>query len=84
MSRRGRLVGIDHVALEVGDLEAALEFYGRLSAFELRGRVPGGAFLDMGDQFLALTERMGQAPDHGRHFGLVRELERKGLGEPPG
>jgi lactoylglutathione lyase len=64
-------VGINHVALEVGDLDAALEFYGRLLAFELRGRVPGMAFLDMGDQFLALSEGRRQAPDDHRHFGLV-------------
>jgi lactoylglutathione lyase len=64
-----RLVGINHVALDVGDLEEALEFYDRLFDFELRGRVPGMAFLDMGDQFLALAER--DAPGAGGHFGLV-------------
>jgi catechol 2,3-dioxygenase-like lactoylglutathione lyase family enzyme len=69
--KRARLVGINHVALEVGDLEQALEFYGRLFAFELRGRVPGMAFLDMGDQFLALSEGRRQGPDDDRHFGLV-------------
>ena len=51
-----RLVGINHVALEVGDLDAALDLYGRLFEFELRGRVRGMAFLDMGDQFLAVAE----------------------------
>src|SRR4051812_22825986 len=56
---RARLVGINHVALEVGDLEEALAFYGRLFAFSLRGRVPGMAFLDLGDQFLALQEVRG-------------------------
>jgi lactoylglutathione lyase len=59
------------VALEVGDLDAALEFYGALFGFELRGRAPGMAFLDMGDQFLALQEGRRQAADDGRHFGLV-------------
>jgi hypothetical protein len=68
---RARLVGINHVALEVGDLDAALEFYGRWLAFELRGRIPGMAFLDAGDQFLALAEGRYQGPDDGRHFGLV-------------
>src|SRR4051794_20230983 len=68
---RVRLVGVNHVALEVADLDAALDFYGRLFAFELRGRVPGMAFLDMGDQFLALQEGRSQAADDGRHFGLV-------------
>ena len=68
---RARLVGINHVALEVGDLDAALELYGRLFAFELRGRARGMAFLDMGDQFLAVAEGRRQGPDDGRHFGLV-------------
>jgi catechol 2,3-dioxygenase-like lactoylglutathione lyase family enzyme len=66
-----RLVGINHIALEVGDLEQALEFYGRVFEFELRGRVPGMAFLDMGDQFIALAEGRSQPPDRRRHFGLV-------------
>jgi lactoylglutathione lyase len=68
---RARLVGINHVALEVGDLDAALDFYGRWLDFELRGRVPGMAFLDAGDQFLALSEGRRQSPDDDRHFGLV-------------
>ena len=79
---RARLVGINHVALEVDDLDAALEFYGRLFAFELRGRVPGMAFLDLGDQFLAIAEGRRQGPDDGRHFGLVvddREAARAAL-----
>jgi lactoylglutathione lyase len=66
-----RLVGVNHVALEVGDLEEALAFYGGIFDFELRGRVPGMAFLDMGDQFLALSEGRAQPPDESRHFGLV-------------
>ena len=66
-----RLVGINHVALEVGDLDAALDLYGRLFSFELRGRVPGMAFIDMGDQFLAVSEGRQQPPDDDRHFGLV-------------
>src|SRR4051812_41022264 len=68
---RARLVGINHVALEVGDLDAALGFYGRWLDFELRGRVPGMAFLDAGDQFLALSEGRRQGPDDERHFGIV-------------
>ena len=71
MARPARLIGINHVALEVGDVDDALDFYGRLFAFELRGRVPGMAFLDMGDQFLALAEGRTQPRDDGRHFGLV-------------
>ncbi len=71
MTPRARLVGINHVALEVGDLEEALSFYGRLFAIELRGRVPGMAFIEMGDQFVALSEGRTQPPDGARHFGLV-------------
>lgn len=66
-----RLVGINHVVLEVDDLEEALAFYGRLFEFELRGRVRGMAFVDMGDQFLVLAEGRSQPPDGERHFGLV-------------
>jgi catechol 2,3-dioxygenase-like lactoylglutathione lyase family enzyme len=79
-----RLVGINHVALEVSDLDAALDLYARLFAFELRGRVPGMAFLDLGDQFLAVAEGRRQGPDEGRHFGLVvddREAVRAALAE---
>jgi lactoylglutathione lyase len=68
---RARLVGINHVALEVGDLDAALDLYERLFAFELRGRVPGMAFVDLGDQFLALSEGRRGPADADRHFGLV-------------
>ena len=71
MDAKARLVGINHVALEVGDLDAALELYGRLFAFGLRGRGPRMAFVDMGDQFLALAEGRSQEADGGRHFGLV-------------
>jgi lactoylglutathione lyase len=87
MPDRARLIGINHVALEVGDLDAALELYGRLFSFELRGRLPGMAFLDMGDQFLAVSEGRRQGADDGRHFGLVVDdkeavraaIEREGL-----
>jgi catechol 2,3-dioxygenase-like lactoylglutathione lyase family enzyme len=68
---RPRLLGMNHIALEVGDLDEALEFYGSLFEFELRGRIPGMAFIDMGDQFLALSEGRSQPPDDARHFGLV-------------
>ena len=72
MSDRPRLVGINHIALEVDDLDAALEWYGAIFHFELRGRVPGMAFLEMGDQFIAVAEVGGSRPADGeRHFGLV-------------
>jgi len=69
--RRARLVGVNHVALEVGDLDEALAWYGRFFELRLRGRVPGMAFVDLGDQFLALSEGRRQSRDDGRHFGLV-------------
>ena len=59
------------MALEVGSLDEALEFYGRLFELELRSRIPGMAFVDMGDQFVALAEGRMQGPDAVRHFGLV-------------
>jgi lactoylglutathione lyase len=68
---KAKLVGINHVALEVDDVEAALEFYGRLFDFELRGRAGRMAFIDIGDQFIALAEGRRQGPDDQRHFGLV-------------
>ena len=82
MPERARLVGLNHVALEVGDLEEALSFYGRIFEFELRGRVPGMAFIDIGDQFIALSEGRTQPADRDRHFGLVvddREVVRAAL-----
>lgn len=67
-----RLVGINHVALEVGDLDEALDWYGRFFEFELRGRVGGRmAFIDLGDQFIALAAGRTQLADGARHFGLV-------------
>src|SRR5438067_7077361 len=67
-----RLVGINHVALEVGDLDEALTWYGRFFEFELRGRAGARmAFIDMGDQFIALASGRTQPPDGARHFGLV-------------
>ena len=66
-----RLVGINHVALEVGSIDEALEFYGRIFDLELRGRGGRMAFIDIGDQFIALAEGRTQPPDRHRHIGLV-------------
>jgi catechol 2,3-dioxygenase-like lactoylglutathione lyase family enzyme len=77
-----RLVGINHVALEVDDIDRALEFYGRLFDVELRSRSDNAAFIDIGDQFLALMKGRTQARDGARHFGLVvddKEAARRGL-----
>ena len=66
-----RVLGINHVALAVGDLDQALGLYAQLFDFELRGRSAQMAFIDMGDQFLALAEADSAPPDAERHFGLV-------------
>jgi predicted enzyme related to lactoylglutathione lyase len=66
-----RLIGINHVALEVGDIDEALAFYGKIFSFTLRGRGKGQAFVDLGDQFLALMQTETPHQDRGRHFGLV-------------
>jgi lactoylglutathione lyase len=80
-----RLVGINHIALEVGDIDDALAWYGRFFEFELRGRHGNRmAFLDMGDQFIALSAGRSQPPDESRHFGLVvddKEAARAALAE---
>ena len=69
--KRARAMGVNHVALEVGDIEEALTFYGRLFDFKLRGKSNDAAFIDLGDQFLALQKGRRQGGDDGRHFGLV-------------
>src|SRR5919109_772027 len=84
MRARAKLVGLNHVALEVGDVEEALEFYGRIFEFELRGRGGRMAFIDIGDQFIALAAGRTQPPDAHRHFGLVvddKEAARRALQE---
>jgi len=68
---KARVVSINHVALEVGDIDAALAFYGRLFEVRLRGRSDTMAFIDMGDQFIALATGRTQSKDADRHFGLV-------------
>lgn len=69
--RRVRPLGINHVALEVDDLDAALEWWARFFSVELRGRRATMAWIDLGDQFIALSAPRSQAADDGRHFGLV-------------
>ncbi len=65
------LVGVNHVALEVGNIDDALNFYGKIFNFKLRGRTDWQAFIDMGDQFIALMETASPQPDREKHFGLV-------------
>jgi catechol 2,3-dioxygenase-like lactoylglutathione lyase family enzyme len=79
MSERARLVGINHVALEVGDIDEALEFYGKAFELTLRGRGRHMAFLDIGDQFVALDTGRTQAPDGSRHVGIVVDDQERAL-----
>ena len=84
---KARPLGINHVVLEVGDLDQALEFYGGLFEFKLRGKSDHNIFIDLGDQFIQLTLGRTQAPDTKRHFGLVvddreavrQAMERRGI-----
>ena len=81
-AKKARMVGFNHIALEVGNIEEALAFYGRLFDFELRSKEDSMAFIDLGDQFIALQKGRTQSADDGRHFGLVvdnKEAVRRGL-----
>jgi catechol-2,3-dioxygenase len=83
-ARKARAVGFNHVALEVGDIEQALAFYGRFLDFELRSKSATMAFIDLGDQFLALAKGRRQSPDDERHLGLVvddKEAVRRALAD---
>ena len=83
-SKKARVVGFNHVALEVGDIEAALVFYARIFDFKLRSKSGSAAFIDLGDQFIALQKGRTQPADDGRHFGLVvddKEAVREALAD---
>jgi len=66
-----RAVGVNHIAFEVSDLDQALAWYERYFELTLRGRHAKMAWIDLGDQFLALSEGNAKAPDGSRHVGLV-------------
>ena len=71
-----------HVELNTSDVDKAKSFYGKLFDFKLRGKSVDSAFIDLGDQFLALQKGRRQDADDGRHFGLVvddKEAVRKAL-----
>jgi catechol-2,3-dioxygenase len=83
-AKKARAVGFNHIALEVGGIEEALAFYSRLFDFRLRGKSSTSAFIDLGDQFLALQKGRTQPADDGRHFGLVvddKDAVRKALAD---
>ncbi|HEX6120953.1 MAG TPA: VOC family protein [Dongiaceae bacterium] len=80
--RKARAIGFNHIALVVGDIDQALAFYGRLFEFALRERDSESAFIDLGDQFIALQKGDARTSDDGHHFGLVvddKEVARQAL-----
>jgi catechol 2,3-dioxygenase-like lactoylglutathione lyase family enzyme len=84
VAKKARALGINHVVLEVGDLDKALEFYGAIFEFKLRGKSDHNAFIDLGDQFIQLSLGKSQGADDKRHFGFVvddREPVRRALDE---
>ncbi len=90
--KKARAIGVNHVALEVGDIDEALEFYRGFLEFELRSRSDNAVFIDLGDQFINFSRGRRQTPDDDRHFGLVVDnrqlvadaLERMGVELLPG
>ena len=67
-----RPVGINHVAVEVDSIEEALAFWEQVfGELELRGSSKSMAFIDLGDQFIALSTDRTPPPDRHRHIGLV-------------
>jgi len=83
-SKKAHALGFNHIALEVGDVEEALAFYARILDFKLRSKEKDMAFIDLGDQFLALQKGQSQPAGAGRHFGLVvddKEAVRRALEE---
>jgi predicted enzyme related to lactoylglutathione lyase len=76
-TKKARMVGINHVALEVDSIDEAIAFYEQIFELSFRGRSSSMAFLDIGDQFIALAAGREQAPDRHRHFGLVVDDKEK-------
>ena len=81
---KARAVGINHIALEVGDIDEALDFYGSFLEFDIRSRSENAAFIYLGDQFINFSRGRKQGPDDSRHFGIAvddKELVRRTLAE---
>ena len=68
---RARPVGINHIALEVGDIREALDFYRGFLDFEVSFENEKAAFIYFGDQFINFMTGRRQGPDEGRHFGIA-------------
>ena len=71
---RPRLIGMNHIALEVGDIDEALEFWGKIFRFELQNRSDTMAFIDMGDQFIALMKSDTPHRDEHRQSGEMLKV----------
>ena len=81
---KARAVGINHIALEVGDIDEALDFYGSFLELDIRSRSESAAFIYFGDQFINFSKGRRQGPDDHRHFGIAvddKELVRRTLVE---
>ena len=84
IARKARAIGINHVALEVGDIDEALACYGGFLDFEIARRSENAAFIYFGDQFINFARGRRQGPDDDRHFGIAvddKELARRTLEE---
>ena len=82
--RKARAVGINHIALEVGDIDEALDFYGSFLEFDIQRRSENAAFIYFGDQFINFSRGRRQGPDDDRHFGIAvddKELVRRNLAQ---
>ena len=82
--RKARAVGINHIALEVGDIDEALDFYGSFLEFDIQRRSENAAFIYFGDQFINFSRGRRQGPDDDRHFGIAvddKELVRRTLAQ---
>ena len=80
--RKAKAVGINHIALEVGDIDEALAFYSSFIEFEINRRSKTAAFVYFGDQFINFILGRNQGPDERRHFGIAvddKELARETL-----
>jgi len=68
---KAHAVGINHVALEVGDIREALDFYGRFLSFTVEEVTDEMAIVYFGDQFINFIRNPDRRPDTMRHFGIA-------------
>ena len=70
-TQKAHAIGINHVAIEVGDVAAAIEFYGRFLDFQVEEQNDGMAIVYFGDQFINFIRNTDRTPDQMRHFGIA-------------